>query len=64
MYNSPGSRKELRMTEEQAGEIITKLDDLSRDAMTREQGEEILAKLKELSSELEQFRVEIEKMLP
>jgi len=52
------------MTEEQAGEIITKLDDLSRDAMTREQGEEILAKLKELSSELEQFRVEIEKMLP
>jgi hypothetical protein len=50
------------MNEEQADEIIAKLEDLAQNAMTKEQGDEILEKLKLLSEELEQFRVEIEKM--
>jgi uncharacterized membrane protein len=50
------------MNEDQADEIITKLDDLALNTMTRDQGKEILEKLKDISTELEQFRVEFEKM--
>jgi hypothetical protein len=50
------------MNEEQADEIIAKLNDLAQNTMTTEQGNEILELLKQISTELEQFRVEIEKM--
>ena len=46
------------MSEEQADEIITKLDDLAMNAITKEQGQEIIKLLQEIAAELSEFHIE------
>jgi uncharacterized membrane protein len=49
------------VNEEQADEIIAKLDHLAINAMTREQGQEIIKLLKEIATELSELHAEVSK---
>jgi len=55
-----GTSEEL-MDEEQANEIIAKLDYLYLNAMTKAQAEEIIQRIKEIAAELAEMRACAEK---